>query len=258
MRLPELQQAMRAGILGEAPDALLAAILPAGLDPAARLQIHRNNTIIGLTEALKTTFPVVARLVGERFFGFAAASFIRMAPPAQPCLAEYGTGFPRFLAGFEPAASLPYLPDVARLEWVVNEAYNAPDEAPLAPAAIADLSQELYPRLKLALQASCRFVASSYPIKRIWLANQTDAPDAGTIDLGAGGVQLLVMRRGFEVALIELDAAEQAFLTALDAGKAIETAHGAALALDPNFDLAAVLARQFARGSLGEAIPPTQ
>jgi len=41
-------------------------------------------------------------------------------------LAEYGDGFADFLAGFAPAQSLPYLADVARLEWAINAAYHAP------------------------------------------------------------------------------------------------------------------------------------
>lgn len=258
MRLPELQEAMRRGILGEPPAALIERIGGQGLDPAARLQIHRNNMIISLTEALRTTFPVVTRLVGEHFFDFAAARFIRSAPPRQPRLADYGAGFAAFLAEFEPATTLPYLPDVARLEWAVNEAYNASDEVPLAPAALVDLAPERYPALRMTLHSSCRFVSSIYPIKRIWLVNQPEAPEDGTIDLAAGGVQLLVMRREFEVAIVELDAAEHDFLMALDAGRSIEAAYGDAFAKDQAFDLAAALGRQFARGSFGKAIPPAQ
>jgi hypothetical protein len=255
MPLLELQQAMRDGIFGAPTASLLDRIAGAGLRPEQRLQVYRNNTLISLTEALKTSFPVVNRLVGEKFFAFAADRFIRSHPPQAPRLAEYGAPFPRFLAGFEPAAGLPYLPDVARLEWAIDEAYHAPDEPALDAAALAEVPAETYPALRLALQASCRFVASPYPVKRIWLANQPDAAPE-TIDLDSGAVSLLVMRRGFEVMLIELGAAESEFLAALDAGKPIEAAFVAASAHDPGFDLASALARQFQRGSLAQAVLP--
>jgi len=248
---------MRAGILGAPAATLLAEIDGHGLASAARLQLHRNNTLIGLTEALHTSFPVVARLVGNRFFDFAADRFIRDTPPHAPRLADYGGEFPAFLAGFEPARSLPYLPDVARLEWAVNLAYNASDETPLAPAALVGLAPDLYPRLRLALHSSCRLMRSPFPIKRIWLANQpgTDAEDA--IDLAEGAATLLVMRRAFEVVLIEIEPAEHDFLAALQAGETIERAHAHARETDAAFDLTGLLARQFARGSFARAILPS-
>jgi Putative DNA-binding domain len=255
MSLLELQREVRAGILDAAPAALLARIAADGLDVERRLQIYRNNTLISLTEALRTTFPVATRLVGEKFFAFAADRFIRAHPPQAPRLIEYGATFPRFLAAFEPAGTLPYLPDVARLEWAVNAVYNAPDEPPLEPAALATVPEELYAVLRFSLRSGCRSVASPYPIKRIWLANQVDAPPE-TIYLDAGGVELLVMRRGFDVMLVELEPGELAFLAALDAGKTVEAAFADAVAAAPDFHLAETLARQFARGSLGRVVLP--
>lgn len=254
MPLLELQRDIRAGILGAAPAALLDRIADDRLGAEKRLQIYRNNTLISLTEALKTSFPVVVRLVGERFFAFAADRFIRTHPPQAPRLAEYGAAFPRFLAGFTPAADLVYLADVARLEWAINEAYNAADDPALDAAALASVPAEHYAALRFVLRPSCRFVASPYPVERIWLANQADA--AETIDLGAGGAALLVMRRDFDVMLLELEPSEFAFLAALDAGKTVEAAFADAVAQAPGFDLAATLARQFARGTFAQVLPP--
>ena len=255
MPLLELQHDICAGILGATPTTLLDRIVDDRLGAAKRLQVYRNNTLISLTEALKTTFPVVTRLVGEKFFDFAADRFIRTHPPRAPRLAEYGAAFPRFLAGFAPAANLVYLADVARLEWAINEAYNATDDPALDAAALAGIPAEHYAVLRFVLRPSCRFVASAYPVKRIWLANRADA-DAETIDLGAGGATLLVMRRDFDVMLLELEPSEFAFLAALDAGKTVEAAFADAVAQASDFDLAETLARQFTRGSFAEVCLP--
>lgn len=255
MPLLELQHDIRAGILGATPAALLDRIVDDRLGAEKRLQIYRNNALISLTEALKTSFPVVTRLVGEKFFDFAADRFVRTHPPRTPRLAEYGAAFPRFLAGFAPAADLVYLADVARLEWAINEAYNAVDDPALDTAALGSVPAVHYAALRFVMRPSCRFVASPFPVRRIWLANQADAA-AETIDLGAGGVALLVMRREFEVMLVELDPAEFAFLAALDAGKTVETAFAEAVAQASDFDLAATLARQFTRGSFAQVQPP--
>ena len=113
--LREFQSAMRARLLddsGPAADALLAATLTA----ADRVSIYRNTSRIALTNALHLNYPAVQHLVGEDFFAAAADIFITKEPPRIAWLDFYGTEFPEFLERFEPAASLRYLPDVARLE----------------------------------------------------------------------------------------------------------------------------------------------
>src|SRR6266403_1205342 len=104
---------------------IVSAIMGDGLDPAARLNIHRNHYISSLGEALKATYPVACRLVDERFFAYAASEYIKISPPRRVCLFEYGEGFPDFLAAFPACASLVYLADVARLEWLINAALHA-------------------------------------------------------------------------------------------------------------------------------------
>src|SRR4029450_8564106 len=111
--LRELQGAMAASVLRNT-DAPPAAVRPPdGIAFEGRLQVYRNNTFSSLTAALKDSFPVVCRLVDERFFGYAAQEYIRIHPPRAPRLAEYGADFAGFLDGFEPVHHLAYLPDVA-------------------------------------------------------------------------------------------------------------------------------------------------
>ena len=43
------------------------------LPPADRVGIYRNTARIGMTEALRLSFPAVERLVGADFFAMAAA-----------------------------------------------------------------------------------------------------------------------------------------------------------------------------------------
>jgi hypothetical protein len=108
--LPEMQADLAAAILGEDARAVARLIVPDGLPPAARLQVYWNHVFTSLTETLAATYPVVCRLVDQRFFGFAADRYIRRHPPAGPCLFEYGETFPEFLATFPPCAGHPYLP----------------------------------------------------------------------------------------------------------------------------------------------------
>lgn len=250
MRLHELQRAMRASIL-EGADAPAAGMVEGlGLAPAQRLRIYRNNSLISLTAALKATFPVVCRLVGDRFFGGTAEAFVRSHPPREPCLLAYGAGFADFLAGYAPAATLVYLPDVARLEWALNLARHAPDAPALAVADLAALAPEQQATFAPRLHPASHLLVSPWPLERIWRANQPDADREISIDLDEGGCRLLVYRHGFEAAIAALSPGEHALLAAFTDGCSLQRAYERAIAAEPLFDLAATLAAQLARGSL--------
>ncbi|MBX6323250.1 MAG: putative DNA-binding domain-containing protein, partial [Rhodospirillaceae bacterium] len=185
--LRELQAAFRAAILAGEEDALLPLVRPDGLSPRQRLAVYRNNTFMSLADALAANFPVVRRLVGESFFRGAARAFIRERPPRRPCLAEYGDGFADFLAAFPPARALPYLADVARLEWAVGACERAPERPALDPQALGAVPPEERAGLRLRLDEACRLVESPFPIDRIWMANQPERDGEEVIDLGCGG-----------------------------------------------------------------------
>lgn len=166
---------------------------PPGLNDARggpagrRFAVYRNNVVVSLTDAIATGFPVILKLVGEDFFRAMAGVFVRAHPPESPVLAQYGAAFPGFLEAFEPVAHLPYLADVARLEFALREAYHAADATPVAPDALA------HPRLmeaRLRLAPATRLVASPYPIHAIWRANtEVGAPPA------KGGAETVLVTR---------------------------------------------------------------
>jgi hypothetical protein len=246
--LRDLQRAMSAGILDGAPPAALLSLVRAEALPAdGRLRIYRNNTFISLTEALKASFPVVLRLVGDGFFQFAADAFIRANPPTSPRIALYGAAFADFLSAFEPARRLPYLPDVARLEWAINESFHAVDAHILDPKAIAAIPVARYADLIFVMHPSCRLIASPYPIEHIWRANQPDRDGAASLDERAS--HLLVHRHELDVRFIEVGRAGHAFLAAIGAGRFLGQAYEEAALVDPDFELVSVLSGHMARGT---------
>jgi hypothetical protein len=249
-KLHDLQRGIRIAVLGGDASAVRDAILSEGLPAEARLQIHRNHLRTTLTEALKATFPVVCRLVDERFFAFAADTYIQGHPPSTPCLFEYGDSFPGFLEAFPPCRSLPYLADVARLEWALNAALHAAEEPPALPTALMQVRAVDRPHLVFRLQPSLRLLASPWPVDRIWAANQPDTDPEQTVDIDAGGVQLEARRQGDSVAFRRLAAAPFTFRQALAGRQTLESAAAAALAADPNFDLAAALADLLGEGAI--------
>ena len=136
--LRELQAVVGRAVLGHDEPSLGDVIQATGSASAARLQIYRHHYESSLAEALKAIYPVVCRLVDERFFAFAAHEYIKSSPPRRVCLHEYGADFAEFLASFPPCRELVYLPDVARLEQQINVSLHSPAEEALGTEAFLD------------------------------------------------------------------------------------------------------------------------
>lgn len=248
--LAELQRAFCRALLEGDEAAIAACVEGDGLAPAVRLAVYRNNVMSSLAAVLKDAFPVVCRLVDERFFDYAAHEFIKRHLPERPRLAEYGAAFPDFLAGFPPSQGLAYLPDVARLEWLMHAAADAAEATALEPAALARVPVPETPRLRFRLHPSLGFLASRFPIDRIWRANRPDADAAETIELDAGGARLEVGRRGADAVFRTLPAATFVFRLALHGEKTLKRATEAALEADASFDLATAFADLFRDGAV--------
>jgi hypothetical protein len=243
--LRELQAAFRAALLDGADGApagpLGDEILADGLGAERRLAVYRHHVLATLAAALAETYPVVKRLVGDGFFAYASDAFVRRHPPGGPCVFEYGAGLAEFLAAFPPCRGLPYLADVARLEWAMHAALHAETAAAIGLDALRALPPERLAGVTLGLDASLALLSSSWPVDRIWRANQPGVDPETTVDLGAGGAWLEVRRLDDDVVWRALPPAEHAFRAALVDGHALERAAAAALDVDGAFDVAGAL-----------------
>jgi hypothetical protein len=214
---------------------------PDGLPSPRRFAVYRNNVVGGLIETLKENYPAVHRIVGNEFFRAMAGQFATGHPPQCPIMLDYGAGFPEFIAGFEPAATLRYLADVARIERAWNEAYHAADAEPLSANDLLAIDQDRLARVRLALHPSLRVMQSQFPALTIWRMNIAGGEPAA-VDLEAGGEDVLIIRPGAEVVVHQLPMGAAALVRTLRAGKPVVAAAIAALETAPYFDLRTILA----------------
>jgi hypothetical protein len=212
-----------------------------------REQIYRNNVFISLAGALADVYPVVQRLVGEKYFDQLARRYSRAHPSRSGNLHDFGRDLGRFILRIGDLKALSYLADVAALEWACHEAFHAGDAAPLDFSSLTDPAN-----LKAPLHPAARLVASRYPILAIWEANQAEDPEL--VDLDAGADWLVVFRRDLEVEILRSGPGEFALLAALRDGMTLGDACGAALAAEPGLDLAAAMGRFVTNGLLTEGV----
>ena len=245
--LLELQQAFAASLAttddAPVPPSLLPYLVADHVAADERLAVYRNNARHNAREALRAVYPVVEQLVGARFFDHAADRYAAAHPSTSGDIHAFGGQFAAFLAAFEPAAGLAYLPDVARLEWAMHEVFHAAAAPPFPLERLAGVAESGHAALRFVFNPACRLVASAWPVHRLWALHQPGAVWDEAFDIHAGGVDLLVRRNGFEVEVEALPAAEFAMLGRLAAGAPLGAALEATQQLAPAFDLAAFLQR---------------
>ncbi len=221
---------------------------PDGRPSARRFNVYRNNVVASLTRVLRDAFPATARLIGDEFFAAMARGYIAGEPPDSPLLLDYGAGFPGFIEGFDPVAGLPYLGDVARIErgWV--EAYHAAEACAIGPGAFARVPTDDLPNLRVVLHPSLRLVRSRFPALTIWRMNIGGAVPA-SVDLGAGGEDVVIIRPEAGVELRALPCGGADFLQALRDGCSMLAAMQAGMAADARFDLSVNLSALMSAGA---------
>lgn len=248
--LPELQAAFAAALVEGSDAALLAHVVADRIAPAERLAVYRNNLRHNFREALRAVYPVVERLVGPAFFDHAADRYTGAHPSTSGDIHAFGARFADFLGAFAPAAGLPYLPDVARLEWAMHEVFHAVAPPPFPLERLAAVPPAAHGALRFTLSPTSRLLASPWPIHRVWALNQPEAVWDASFDLHAGGVALLVRRSGFALELEPLPAAEFAMLARLARGQPLGAALAAVHRSAPEFDLGVFLQRHLLTATL--------
>lgn len=213
--------------------------------------IYRNTVLKGCIDALQANFPAVVRLVGEEWFRAAAAVYARQQLPTQATLLSYGAGFARFLASFKPAAELPYLPDVARIDRLWSESHVAADDDVLEPSALAHLSVFAMTRLSLRPHATARWAwFDEQTIYTLWVRNRGDATDHDA-EIAWHGEGVLLTRPHGAVIGHPLTREGATFLSASAAGHSIEQAVGAALGVNAEADISALISQCLRAGAFG-------
>ncbi|RDV03463.1 HvfC/BufC N-terminal domain-containing protein [Undibacter mobilis] len=247
-------QAQFAGALIDAERAVPPAVSShTARTPQKRFAVYRNNVIVGLSEALRTQFPATERIVGREFFAALARVYIASEPPRSPVMMSYGQRFPAFIERFEPAATLPYLADVARLEFARTQAYHAADAAPLDATAWQSIDADALGQARVGLHPSLRIVRSAFPVVTIWSMNAGIIEPASIEDCDAEDA--VIIRPHTDVEVRRLPPGGAAFLDGLAADLPLGAAAAAAADADVAFDLTVNLAGLIGAGLTIELRP---
>ena len=256
LSLREQQAGFAAALFNPAASRAAPGIRADGISPAMRLGFYRTNVFENYRKALAATYPAVEKLVGHGFFAGLAEEYIHRYPSRSGDVGQHGEQFAEFLRRHACARELPYLSDVARLEWSIDESFNEAEHAPLALERLAGVPEGQHERLRFLLARSCRLMSSLFPVHRIWQMCQPDFDGDGNVDLREGGADLLVRREGFRVMVETVRPGEFAMLAALSTGHEFAEAHDLARGVDTGFDPTAFLQKHVLSGVLADFALP--
>ncbi|WP_372659933.1 putative DNA-binding domain-containing protein [Hydrogenophaga sp.] len=240
-QLAAQQQALLQTLFPTAGQAPASDLLAPWLHPSFErgLAAYRSNGHALAERCLQAAYPVIHSLVGADNFAPLARHFWHHSPPVCGDMAQWGEAFAAFLASNDQLADVPYLADVARLEWALHRAASAADTT-ADPASLAQLGTEDPDTLGLRLASGTHTLCSAWPVASLVNAHRAADPSlAAVAELIQAGVGecAVVWRQGMRPCLGPASAAEVALIQALLHNHSLLAALNAALQADPAWDL---------------------
>ena len=197
-KLSEIQHAMRLKIeaSGSGGDDI-ALNHQAGVPGIERLSIYAGGYMARTQEALQEVYEAAAHVLGAEVFHELAHDYAKAYPSTNYNLTYLGRHLPEFLKSWEGAKELPFLSDLAALEWEIAMAFHAFDEPPADSSKLADLSIDDWENTRLVFQPSVSIVKSAWPVLDIWNVRKKP-PEKIRVELLNRPQNVLVSRRGWE------------------------------------------------------------
>lgn len=222
-----------------------SALLADGQAPAPfrsqAFAVYRNTAARGVVEALRASFPTVDMLLGEEMFTGVALDYRRDHPPTGPVLSNYGRTFPTYLSQQPWTCQLPYLAEVAALDWLWLETFLAAD-APAMSGSLEGIS-------RISRHPATRVAWLETPAMTIWLAHR-DPWESGEIEPEWQEEGALFTRSGNSIHAELIEAEYHALLRTCAVPSTVADIIAAVAESFPQADLPKLLQRGVASGAL--------
>lgn len=185
-----------------------------------RLQIYRNSFIMGISEALAITYQHTCALVGQDFFNSISRAFILTAPPSENNIITYGLGFSEYLKHLPQLTNMPYISEMARFEWLLEQTSNLPlEDKQLDISQLILLPEDKLEQLQFNIPTQMTLFYSKQNISHLYQMLIEDAVIES--DLNRPCYLLLMKQPDFRVQLITLQQSQFQLLVQLSEGKTL-------------------------------------
>ena len=186
--------------------------------PAERLDIYAQMYWARLHDVLREDFPRVATILGAERFGVVGCTYLAQNPSMHPSVRHVGRGFAEFLAGASEVERVPFLADLARLEWARLAVFDAPDAQPLHVDDLRAVAPAEWPGLTFRLVPAVQLLHSAWPVHELWASAEEGGPPER---LRPAETSVRVWRDGFMVYQATMDRREQLALARVVRGEPV-------------------------------------
>lgn len=183
-----------------------------------RLAVYSNAYAGRLIEALEANFPAVAKLLGDTDFRELATEYIAAHDSRFFSIRYYGHALTQFLATNARYRPVPFLADLARWEWMMNEVFDAADAEALEMEALAYKSPGDWGAMRFSFHPSVRSLALHWNAPQVWKALTEDA-DRPRASVSREATTWLLWRNDLKEFFRPLTPAEEHALMAARAGE---------------------------------------
>jgi uncharacterized protein len=227
-RLRRLQEGFLADLFGRHPRDPGARAETLREPPAGGIEdrwaVYARGLPVRIEEALQEDFPALGRILGGGPYRSLVARYVRACPPRSFDLGRAGDRLSRFLQNDPLTAELPFLPDLARMEWRLSRAFVAADVEPLAWVDLAGEDPEAVAETPLAVRPGTALVRSQWPIHDLWSCREMP-DDAVSVPLEGRPQRVLIWREGLEVRCRTVEETEARLVEGAAAGSSLAALH---------------------------------
>lgn len=184
-----------------------------------RVNIYAEMYYARLVDVLKSDFPRVATVLGCDRFHTIVSEYLALHPSTHPSLRYLGCCFPGFLQDCPASTDLPFLSDLAALEWARVEVFDARDTELLRIEHLQGIAPDAWPTLKFQTIPAFQILQSEWPVHEIWHDAETEEAFSSLTDIRPRKTSLRIWRQSFSVYHTKIDDVEQTALNCLLAGQ---------------------------------------
>ncbi len=195
----------------------------AGTPGQERLSVYAEGYEIRFRDGLAEVYEAVRWVIGEVHFSELSKAYSAKYPSHNYNLSFVGEHLPEFIESYSLTKELPFLPDLAKLEWLICEAFHAFDRTPLDVTSLSQISPESMSQAVFIFQPSVSWINSSWPILDIWNSRK-GSKDQSNIRIKDNPQSVMVYRHEFRVECKLLNGWQTLMLEGLLGGLDLESA----------------------------------
>jgi hypothetical protein len=179
-----------------------------------RLKIYRDAYYFRLLEVLAMDYPVLHKLMGCEAFEETGKKYIDAYTSSYRSIRWFGQHLPVFLTQSNTSPDLTWQAEMALFEWLLTEAFDAPDSVVLTLEEMSAVTPEKWPDMCFKLQPCLRKFTANWNIPQLW---QTSKEAQTTIipEKSETSLTWLVWRKEYDIKFCSLTVEQNYMIDAI-------------------------------------------